>query len=228
MKTTQGLWKLSPSGLYTYEDCPSCFWIEQHVGRHPFTLPLRLNDAMDERLKIRYDSYRRKGALPPEISDAEGIKLFSNQDTLDEWRNNRTALAFINNDDGYLFEGKIDEVFVTDEDELMPADYKSSGDEPKEDKQKYYKLQLHAYSLMLREQGYKVANRAYLIHYFTKNRQDPSLNMEFICHLDEVKISLDAFENKMREMVEFLNSDYPGANQMCSRCLWLEKRSKMV
>ena len=50
MKTSNGLWKLSPSGLYGFEDCKSCFWVENNIGRHPFTLPLRLNDAMDEKL----------------------------------------------------------------------------------------------------------------------------------------------------------------------------------
>ena len=154
MKNKEGLWKFSPSSLYGYEDCPSCFWVGEHVGRHPFTLPLRLNDAMDERLKVRYDGFRKKGKLPPEISDFEG-RLFEDQGTLDEWRNNKTALRYINEKDGYVLEGKLDEVLVTEKREHIPADYKSSGDEPKEDKQKYYRMQLHAYALMIREKGYK-------------------------------------------------------------------------
>ena len=30
MKNKEGLWKLSPSGLYGYTDCQSCFWVDNH------------------------------------------------------------------------------------------------------------------------------------------------------------------------------------------------------
>ena len=109
----------------------------------------------------------------------------------------------------------------------MPVDFKSSGDQPKEDKQKYYRLQLHGYALMLRELGYKSANIAYLIHYFTKDRGDSSLMMEFETHLDPVHINLELFEKKLKEMAEFLNSDFPGSNRDCARCVWAEKRAEI-
>lgn len=226
MKTPEGLWKLTPSGLYTFEECRACFWLEQHLGRLP-SIPMRLNDAMDEKLKNRYDRYRAQGQLPPEISHYKGIKLFEDLATLQEWRNNRTALRYVNEKEGFLLDGKLDEVFVSDEGELMPADYKSSGDEPKADKQKYYRLQLHAYSLMIRGKGYKVGDKAYLIHYFTKNRQDHNLPMDFNCHLDEVKIDLLSFQTTLKEMVDLLNRDFPGANQDCKKCLWQEKRKNI-
>ncbi|MCX6760145.1 MAG: PD-(D/E)XK nuclease family protein [Candidatus Nealsonbacteria bacterium] len=230
MKTKENLWKFSPSGLYGYEDCPACFWAENHIGRHPFTLPLRLNDAMDERLKIRYDGFRKKNEIPPEIREQlkkEKIRLFEEQEKLDLWRSSVSGLRLVNEKDGYVFEGKIDELFVNDKNEVIPADYKSSGDEPKEDKQKYYRMQIHAYAMMLREKGYKPAGRGYLIHYFTKNRKDPSINMEFTCHLDKIEIDLSVFEKKMKEIVEFLENDFPGANLECHRCAWLERRKNI-
>ena len=46
MKNKEGLWKLSPSGLYGYTKCPSCFWIDNHYKKAPM-LPLLLNSAMD-------------------------------------------------------------------------------------------------------------------------------------------------------------------------------------
>lgn len=229
MQDEKGFWKLSPSGLYTYEECKACFWLEQHLGRLP-SIPLRLNDAMDEKLKNRYDQFRKRGKLPPEIAanpELKGVKLFPDLELLNQWRNNKTALRYINEKDGYIFEGKLDEVFVTKQNEYIPADYKSSGDEPGVDKQKYYRSQLHAYALMLCGKGHLPADRAYLIHYFTKDRQDPSLAMEFNCHLDKVLINLVAFTEKMREMVKFLNHDFPGANQLCQRCIWQEKRAKI-
>ena len=226
MKTKEGLWLLSPSGLYTYEECKACFWIEQRIGRPP-SIPMRLNDAMDEKLKKRYDIYRKKGELPPEVSHLENVRLFSDLDLLNKWRNNKTELRYENKKDGYVLEGKLDEVFVTDKNEHILADYKSSGDEPKADKQKYYRLQLHAYALMLRGKGYEPADKAYLLHYFTKDRSDITMNMEFNFHIDEVALNLPAFEETLRDMVALLNREFPGADELCRKCVWLEKRAEL-
>lgn len=228
MKTKEGLWKLSPSGLYGFEDCRACFWAENHIGRHPFTLPLRLNDAMDSRLKSRYDKYRKLGKLPPELAAAvKDVSLFPDLKRLEEWRNSRTSLRYINEKAGYMLDGKIDELLVGKEGEFIPADYKSSGDPPKEDKQKYYRLQLAAYGWMLKNREHLVGNRGYLLNYFTKDRQDPSLAMEFDFYPDEVAIDLAEFREKMIEIVGFLNGDYPGTNPDCKRCQWLEKRKNI-
>ena len=85
MKNKDGLWSLSPSGLYNFTSCPACFWFDQHVGRAP-SFPLRLNDAMDAKLKSRYDTFRKKGQLPPEINQLSGFELFPDLAQLDLWR----------------------------------------------------------------------------------------------------------------------------------------------
>lgn len=216
---------MSPSKLYSFVDCPSCFWAENHIGAHPFTLPLRLNDAMDSRLKSRYDSYRAKGELPPELAaEVKGIRLFPDLAQLEDWRNNKTALRYIDEKLGYQLEGKIDELFLGPKNEFIPADYKSSGDPPKEDKQKYYKLQLAAYAWMFANKGHEVGDRAYLLHYFTKDRLDPSMAMELDFHADEVAIDLSAFQRTMKAIIDLLNGPYPGSNVFCKRCEWIEKR----
>ncbi len=219
---------MSPSGLYGLEDCKSCFWAENHIGKHPFTLPLRLNDAMDSRLKSRYDKYRKRGKLPPELAvEVKGIRLYPDLRQLNEWRENKIALRYVDERLEYQLEGKIDELFLGKKDEFIPADYKSSGDPPKKDKQKYYRLQLSAYAWMFKNKGYNVGNKAYLLHYFTKDRQDPSLAMEFDFHADEVAVDLKEFQKKMKEIIEFLNGPYPGSNMLCKRCMWLEERKNV-
>ncbi|MBI4991985.1 MAG: PD-(D/E)XK nuclease family protein [Candidatus Harrisonbacteria bacterium] len=225
MRNNEGFWKLSPSKLYSFVDCPSCFWAENHIGSHPFTLPLRLNDAMDSRLKSRYDLFRAKGGLPPELAaEVKGIRLFPDLVQLEEWRNNKTALRYIDEKLGYVLDGKIDELFLGKNNEFIPADYKSSGDPPKEDKQKYYRLQLAAYAWMFANRGYEVGNKAYLLHYYTKDREDPSMSMDLNFHADEVAIDLAEFPKKMKEMIDLLNGPFPGPNNFCKRCEWLEKR----
>lgn len=227
MKTEEGLWKLSPSGLYGYEECPRCFWIEQHVGSQP-GIPFTLNNAMDSKLKERYDQFRKKGKIPPEVASLKGIRLFEDLNTLDQWRRSPAALQYINEKEGYVLRGKLDEVFVNNKGELLPIDFKSSGDAPKEDKYKYYVSQLHAYALMFKNKGYKPAKVGYLVHYFTEDKKDPSLIMKFISHIDKVEIDLPAFEKKLKAIVALLERSLPKPSPACKNCGWYIKRDDFL
>ncbi len=227
MRNKEGLWALSPSGLYNFIGCPACFWVDQHVGRAP-SLPLRLNDAMDAKLKSRYDTFRKKGMLPPEIVDMKGIKLFSDVAQLDIWREKKSELQYTNEKDGYVLAGKIDELFVNSKGEFVIADYKSSGDEPKEEKLNYYLLQLHAYALLFQKKGFKVATKAYLLNYYPKIRTSPSMSVDLACKVIEAKLDLPAFEKTLQKMVKFLNSDYPEANEACKTCSYNVKRRRYL
>jgi len=227
MKTKEGLWKFSPSGLYTYEVCKACFWLENNHKKAPM-LPLLLNSAMDSILKARYDKYRAKDAFPPEVDELtkQGIKPFDNIEQLEEWRKSLNALKVINEDIGYVLRGKIDDVLVESDGKLIPADYKSSGNAPADDKQKYYVNQLAAYGLMFREHGHKVSNRAFLLHYFVKDKNNPSIKVEFLSHVDEVKIDVNGIEKKFKEMVELLNGPYPGDDLECNKCVYYVGRDE--
>jgi hypothetical protein len=224
---SQNLWKLSPSSLYSFVDCKACFWAENHVGRHPFTLPLRLNEAMDTKMKSRYDKFRRKKQMPDELKELKGYKLFADMEKLEDWRTKSSSLKYENEKVGYVLQGKLDEVLVDPKGRLVPSDYKSSGDPPKHDKYKYYELQLNAYGLILANKGYDVAKEAFLLHYFPKDNTNPTLNVKLNFHIDRVKIDLPKFEKTVQSMVRLLQRAYPGANYECKRCQWLEKRRKV-
>lgn len=228
MKTEEGLWKLSPSGLYGFEECKSCFWIENHHKKAPGIPPV-LNMAMDSILKSRYDIYRAKKKLPPEIKalKKEGIMLFSDMETLNKWRGHASHLRVVNEKIGYILSGKLDEVLVEKDGRLIPTDFKSSGYAPKDDKQKYYILQLNAYALMFREHGYEPSDRALLLHYFVKDTRNPSLDVKFASHIDPVRIDLTAFEKKLEKMIELLNGHYPGDDLECDACLYFKEREKI-
>lgn len=226
MKTKEGLWKLSPSGLYTYSECPSCFWVDNHYKKAPM-LPLLLNTAMDSILKHRYDAYRAKGTFPPEAKELEkeGIKPFADVGQLNEWREQLSALIVENSVAGYILRGKIDDVLVEGDGRLIPADYKSSGNAPAYDKQKYYVDQLTAYGFMFKQHGHEVSDRAYLLHYFVKDKTDPALEVKFSSHVDLVNINLNVIEQKLIDMVKLLNGDYPGHNPKCQKCTYYEGRA---
>lgn len=229
MKTKDGLWKLSPSGLYKYTECRSCFWVESHYQRAPM-LPLLLNTAMDSVLKARYDQYRAQGTFPPEAKELlqEGIKPFADHKQLTVWREKKNALQVTDTAVGYTLVGKIDDVLVEADGRLVPADYKSSGNAPAEDKQKYYRDQLAAYGLMFLKHGHAVSDRAYLLHYFVADKNDPSIEVKFAAHVDRVAIEVAALEQKLADIVELLNGQYPGHNPECKTCAYYDGRNNIA
>lgn len=229
MRTKEGLWRLSPSGLYTFSECPACFWVDNHYKRAPM-LPLLLNSAMDSILKSRYDRYREKNTFPPEAKELEreGIRPFTDLKKLNDWRENLNALKIINKTAGYELVGKIDDVLTEPDGRLIPADYKSSGNAPAEDKQKYYRDQLAAYGLMFKNQGHEVSDRAFLFHYFVKDKNNPSLEVEFDSHVDPVRVDLAGIEEKLSLMVKFLNGPYPGPGEVCEKCSYHNGRGELL
>lgn len=229
MKTRDGLWRLSPSSLYGYTECTSCFWIDNHYKRAPM-LPLLLNSAMDSILKARYDKYRSQGTFPPEALELEqeGLKPFEDFVLLNKWREDFNALKITDSNVGYVMVGKIDDVLVESDGRLVPADYKSSGNPPKEDKQKYYKDQLAAYGLMFKKHGQEVSDRAYLLHYFVRDKNNPALSVDFDSYVDRVEFDVDTIEKKIEEMVQLLNGDYPGHNSACEKCAYYTGREDMM
>jgi len=193
-------------------------------------LPLLLNSAMDNILKSRYDKYRAKEKFPPEAKELEneGIKPFSDLAILNTWRASTKALEVVDEKLGYVLRGKIDDVLVEDDGRLVPADYKSSGKPPAEDKQKYYIDQLNAYGFMFKKHGHKVSKRGYLLHYFVKDQSDPSIEVKFDSYVDLVKIDLDEFESKFNDMIKLLNKPYPGNNAECEKCDYYQGREKEI
>ncbi|MCR4277428.1 MAG: PD-(D/E)XK nuclease family protein [Candidatus Berkelbacteria bacterium] len=185
---------------------------------------------MDSILKNRFDKYRTDGTFPPEMLELEhlGIKPFSDIESLNNWRENSSALQIMDEKVGYVLSGKIDDVLVESNGRLIPADYKSSGNAPAEDKQKYYADQLAAYGLMFSKAGHEVSDRAYLLHYFVKDKTDGAIDVTFDSHLDLVPINLKAIEKKLADMVGLLNFPYPGDNPECQKCAYYSGRSEAV
>ena len=221
---------MSPSGLYGFSECQSCFWVDNHFKKQQI-LPLLLNSAMDSILKNRYDKYRENNTFPPEVNKElikQGIKPFPNLKQLNLWRKKSSALQVINQAARYVLKGKIDDVLVEPDGRLVPADYKSSGNAPAEDKQKYYRDQLAAYGFMFKKHGHKVSDRAYLLHYFVKDKNDPSIEVKFANHVDLVKINLSEIEEKLADMVSLLNKPYPGHNPECNKCAYHDGRREFI
>ncbi len=229
MKKETELIRISPSGLYSFTECKSCFWVNEHIGGVSGFPPL-LNMAMDSILKNRYDKYREKGEFPPEAKQliADKVKVFKDIEKLNAWRSSANHLQVMNEKVGYVLRGKIDDVFIEKDGSLIPADYKSSGYAPKEDKQRYYRYQLAAYGYMFKQAGYKVSDRAYLLHYFVTDAKNPEIPIPFSGYVDKVDISSIDIPKMLKNITKFLQGPYPGLDSECENCQFYKDVSKLL
>src|SRR4030042_5533199 len=121
--------KLSPSSLNLYLECPCCFWLDKKMGiRRPQPYPYALNAAVDLLLKEEFDSYRKKGEPHP-LLVAHNIpaKLFSNQELLNQWRNNFSGIRYFDEELGATMFGAVDDILEFPDGKLAVLDYKSTG-----------------------------------------------------------------------------------------------------
>ncbi len=48
--------------------------------------------------------------------------------------------------------------------------------------------------------------------------------MYFTTKVDAVPLDMHSFRQTLREIVDFLEREYPGANSDCNKCEWVERR----
>src|SRR2546427_70900 len=82
--------QLSPNSLNLYLECQACFWLDKKMGiKRPPPYPYALNSAVDALLKEEFDIYRKRNEVHPLLLQNNiKAKLFSNQELLNQWRNN--------------------------------------------------------------------------------------------------------------------------------------------
>jgi hypothetical protein len=221
--------KISPSGLYGFTECKTCFWIGYHIGAVS-TPPYVLNMAMDSILKSRFDHYRAQKRFPPEAEELtkDGVQPFIDMEKLAAWRGSAKHLQVASENDGYVLRGKIDDVFVESDGRLIPADYKSSGYAPKSDKQKYYRYQLAAYGFMFENAGFPVSDRAYLMHYYVADAKNPAIDIAFSGQIDRVEIAEIDIDTMLRDIVAFVRRPFPGLNPDCEDCAFYRQMTSLV
>ena len=94
-------YKLSPSTLNLLEDCPKCFWLQivKKIPRPSGAFP-SLPSGVDKILKEHFDSFMKKGKLPPELKHTNGYKLFDNEELLKIWRSNFKGIEHLDDKSG--------------------------------------------------------------------------------------------------------------------------------
>ncbi|KKP91741.1 MAG: hypothetical protein UR98_C0040G0003 [Parcubacteria group bacterium GW2011_GWA1_36_12] len=212
--------KLSPSSLSLYRECPRCFWLTKHdKWKRPSGPFPQLPNGMDRVLKVHFDKFMRKGLLPPELrdnGDAKEMLLFDKEDLLKEWRNSRKGLWF-EDKEGNVLHGGIDNLLMKGK-KLIVLDYKTKGSPAKEDAHTYNQHQLDIYNFLLRKMKYETEDYAFLLFYSPSEVLETG-EVVFHTELRKVKTSTTDAEDLFKRAIKLLNGDCPKKS-----CEWCEGR----
>ena len=192
-------------------ECSRCFWLDKHkVWKRPSTPFPQLPNGMDRVLKIHFDKFMKKGLLPPEICNhnhCENMKLFDNEELLNQWRNARKYGINWKDKEGNLFYGAVDNILMKGK-KLIVLDYKTRGYDLKEDTHEHYQDQLDIYNFLLRKNGYQTEDFAFLLFYVPKEVL-PTGEVIFDTTLKKMKINIKNAEKVWRNALEMLKGECP-------------------
>ncbi len=145
--------KLSPSSINLFLECPRCFYLSlvKNIKRPSGPFP-SLPGGMDKILKVHFDRFMEKGELPPELkenNEVKDCKLFDDKELLDVWRSNFKGISYFDSKSGVLLRGAVDNILVKGK-KLIVLDYKTRGYPLKEDTHEHYQTQMDIYNFLLR------------------------------------------------------------------------------
>jgi len=220
--------KLSPSSLNLFLECPLCFWLEKKQKiKRPQPYPYALNQAVDTLLKEEFDSYRKKGELPPLLSAYNiSAKLFSDQKLLKKWRNNFEGIRYYNSElDATLF-GAVDEILEFPDGKLAPLDYKSTGSKNANIYERF-QLQMDVYTYLLEMNNFATLRKGYFAFYIV-NREDGFTNrLPFKAEIHIIKTDPSYVPNLFKKAVKILRNDSPPSHsENCQYGRWFKDASK--
>ena len=227
-KASKPLFKLSPSSLNLFVDCPRCFWLQvvQKVKRPDGAFP-SLPSGMDKVLKEHFDRFMEQGTLPPELhtNGLSHYKLFDDKDLLKVWRNNLQGIKYLDVSTNILLHGAVDNILVKGK-KLIILDYKTRGYPVKEDTHEHYLLQMYLYAYLLEKNGYEVEDYAYLLFYYP-NRVLATGEVVFDTHLKKIAVDPQEGEKVFKDVTKvLLDEDAPKPNADCGYCVWAKGMSE--
>lgn len=179
-----------------------------------------LPSGMDRVLKEHFDSHRKQGIRPAEISDEIKGDLFQDLEKLDVWRNNFKGLRYTDPKSGMVLMGALDDLFVTSDGKYVPLDFKTRGFPLKENTHEHYQNQMDIYSFLLEQNGMESAGFAILIFYHPKS-VDKECNVDFQPDLVKVKTNPGSGKKLFLRATDcLLSGKEPEAGEDCPFCNW--------
>jgi len=215
--------KLSPSSLNLFKECPRCFYLTMHkIWKRPAGIFPSLPSGMDRILKTHFDKFRDKKMLPPELADnknCRGLKLFNEKEKLKDWQANLKGIQFTDKK-GNLLRGAVDNILVKGK-KLIVLDYKTRGFPLKEDTAEHYQLQLDVYNFLLRKNGYSTGDYAFLLFYVPREVLTTG-KIVFDTELVKMKTDPKRAEKAWKKALKLLEGECPKKHQDCPWCVNIE------
>lgn len=217
-------YKLSPSRMNLFFECPRCFWlrVNEKVQRPSGPFP-SLPSGVDEAVKEHFDRFRENGEVPPEIQECseEDLTLFEDQDFLEDARSWRTQPKWTDPETEAVLRGGVDDLMRNSEGEIVVLDYKTRGYPPKEENgaPDYYARQVNLYNLILRENGYETADYGLILYFYPDGFEE---NGEFVFHTEvrRVEVDMNKVKNMVRDAFDTLEGEIPEHDEDCDYVDW--------
>ncbi|HNZ51832.1 MAG: PD-(D/E)XK nuclease superfamily protein [Candidatus Diapherotrites archaeon ADurb.Bin253] len=211
-------YKLSPSKLNLFLECPLCFWLNEKGVHRPSGPFPSLPGGIDRKLKIYFDKYRKQGKLPPELQGKVEGKLYDNLEKMDTWRNARKGISWTDEEGNTLF-GAIDECLI-DKDNFIVVDFKTyGGSKVEDDKINFYQNQLDCYALLFEKNKLKHPGYAYLIFFMPLEVKENG-KIDFKIEVKKVKVDSKRALKNFKEAIKLIKSERPKNNSECKFCSW--------
>lgn len=220
MNNNQTQFRVSPSSLNLFLECPRCFWLYKVKGIHRPEGPMSsLPLGMDLLFKKYFDKYRAEKKMPPAIEGKVEGKLFEDQQLLNKWRDWRSSdLIYYDKKLNGILMGALDECFVSNG-AYIPVDFKTRGFALKEDTVTYYQNQLNCYTLMLEANGFKHPSFGYLIFYIPQEIKEDGM-IRFSVEPKKLPTDTAAARELFEKAVKVLQGPIPSSSPECKFCSW--------
>lgn len=225
--------QLSASALSILKDCPRCFVLDRKLKtQRPRGIFPSLPGGMDRILKNWSDERRQTfgGVLEPLEKNHPNLVVYDDQSTLDQWRDWRKGLKY-KDAAGNVLVGAFDDVLV-DGDVLVPFDYKTKGSAPDDAYcEQYYQSQLDNYALLMKANGFKVADYGILLYVWPKETDEwdkfgeGHTLIDFEYGVFKLDVSWKRAEATFKAAIDLLNKRIlPASGESCEYCKAFYKR----
>ena len=231
--------KISRSKIELYKQCARCFWLDARLKiKRPSGPPFSLNKAVDELFKKEFDEYRRQAKAHPMMVDNQ-IKAipFAHKD-LDKWRQNFVGVSTVHKPTNLYVFGAVDDIWVDENEELIVVDYKATSKASEvsldSDWQISYKRQVEVYQWLLRQNGFKVNNKAVFV--YTNGRLDLDAfndHLEFRTKIIEYQGDDSWIDPTLEDIKACLEGSIPPVGMAamggpCDYCEYAKRRTELT
>lgn len=204
--------KLSPTKLNLMEDCPRCFWLDVNKGiKRPGGPMAGVLSKMDSVIKHYFEKYRDGDSLPPIIrGKVDGMLAKGIPKTL-------------YHEEGNVILSGVPDEYIDIDGFIVPLDHKVSRGKTAEETHRAYVLQLDFYCFLLKVNGYKIKNEAYLAYYYPDDC-DIHDGVDMCCNVVKLKTDPDRARRILDKAVTLLDGDMPNPSADCLFCKYKDMK----